>query len=252
VINVPTYISDMSIWQRIAGAQEHKTVVKGLFRSVVGAAITWASIVTIACFAFMFIVPVRGTNPLITLVRTIEDDKGPVAGIILFFTTLGLYGAMLSTASTQLIAVSHTVYEDIFSRIRKHSLKERIGSIKELHISRVILILAAVISTVLVHILSNIGRFSIADFVFAIYGAQVGLCPLAIAAVLLKKERLQKLSKWAVGAISAGFIVGWGSAILGKIMLNENIVYISPVSSLVISSLILFAGFLSNPVKSND
>jgi sodium/pantothenate symporter len=248
VINVPTYISDLSIWQRIGGAQENKTVNRGLLRSVIEAAITWGCLAALAIFSFMLIKPVENINPLITLVNAIGNTKGPLALIVLFLVTSGLYGAMLSTASTQLIAVSHTMYEDIFSRIRRHSLKERIGSKKELHVSRLILILAAIISTALIQLLSNKWHFTIANFVFAIYGAQLGLCPLVIAALLLKKERLQKLSKWAVSAISAGFLVGWGSAIYGKIIHNEDIIYLSPVSSLIISSLLLFTGILIHPM----
>jgi len=139
------------------------------------------------------------------------------------------------------------MYEDIFSYLRRRSLAERVGSKKELQISRLILLLAAIVSTVFIQLLSQKFRFTIANFVFAIYGAQLGLCPLAIAALLLKKQRLHKLSRWAISAISAGFFVGWGSAIYGKVIGNESVIYLSPVSSLVISSMLLFIGLGVNP-----
>jgi Na+/proline symporter len=250
VINVPTFISDMSIWQRIAGAQKNQTVIGGLWRSVFSSAVTWGLFAVLACFAFMIIKPAGHENPLISVVNVIANTTGFLAQSVLFFTVLGLYGAMLSTASTQLIAVSHTLYEDVFSHIRKQSLKERLASKKELYISRSILILAAIISTVLVQLLSSAG-FSIADLVFAIYGAQLGLCPLVIAALLLEREQLKRLSAWAALAVAAGFIMGWGTAVYGRFTSNTSLVFLAPVSSLIISSALLCIGFLTGKTKTS-
>jgi Na+/proline symporter len=248
VINVPTFISDMSIWQRIAGAQENQTVAKGLWRSVFTSAATWGVFALLACFAFMIIKTGGGVNPLVAVVNVIGNTKTTLAKFVLFFTVLGLYGAMLSTASTQLIAVSHTLYEDVFSHLRKQALKERLASKKELNISRTILILAAVVSTILVQLLSSAG-FSIADLVFAIYGAQLGLCPLVIAALSLKRERLRNLSVWAALAVSVGFVTGWGAAVYGRFTANTNLVFLAPVCSLVVSSVLLSVGFLTGKTE---
>jgi hypothetical protein len=248
VINVPTFISDMSIWQRIAGAQENQTVIGGLWSSVFSSAATWGFFAILACFAFMIVKPQEGINPLISLLNVIGGTKGFLPLVVLFITVIGLYGAMLSTASTQLIAVSHTLYEDVFSRIRKHSLTERLESKDELSISRSILIIAAIISTVFVQLLSIAG-FSIADLVFAIYGAQLGLCPLVISALVLKRERLKTLSVWAALAVSAGFVAGWGSAIYGRLMGNTNLVFLAPVASLIFSSFLLCIGFLTGLIR---
>jgi len=241
-INVPTFISDMSIWQRIAGAQEDKTVSTGLLRSVFSSAATWGLFTILACLSFMIIKPQPDTNPLLAVVHVIGTTTGPLALIILFFTVLGLYGAMLSTASTQLIAVSHTVYADVFSRIREHLLSERVESRKELYISRTILIVAAVLSTILVQLLEKAG-LSITDLVFAVYGPQLALCPLVITALLFKRQQLSNLSPWAALAVTAGFITGWGSAVYGGLTNNSNWVFLSPVLSLVVSSAVLLAGY---------
>jgi hypothetical protein len=250
VINVPAFISDMSIWQRIAGAQKDQTVMGGLFRSVLTSAATWGLFAFLACFAFMMVKTGGGVNPLILVVNIIGNTKGALAGFILFFVTLGLYGAMLSTASTQLIAVSHTLYEDVFSRLRKRALNDRLESKKELRLSRSILIAAAVISTILVQLLSLAG-FSIADLVFAIYGAQLGLCPLVIAGLLLGRERLGRVSNWAALAVGTGFIAGWGTAIYGRLTANTSLVFLAPVCSLVISAAILCTGFVAGKTKTS-
>jgi Na+/proline symporter len=242
IMNVMTYISDMSIWQRIAGAKRPETVTAGLWSSVSGSAATWSLFAVLACFVFMIVTPQEGRNPLFSLLETIGHTKGPLAAGILFIACLGLYGAMLSTASTQLIAVSHTLYEDVFSRLRKYPLAERLLMKKELGFSRTILVLAAVFSTLLVHVLSK--EFSIAEMVFAIYGAQVGLCPLVIAALFLPQERLTRLSAWAAVAVSAGFIAGWEAALLGGYTENTNLVFLAPVFSLAVSTTFLCVGML--------
>ncbi len=249
VLNVPTFISDMSIWQRIAGAQRHRTVTGGLWRGVFVAASTWGLFVILACFVFMILEPSEQINPLVSLLDVIASTKGFIASSVLFVTILGLYGAMLSTASTQLIAVSHTLYADIFSRFGKKTLKEKLDSKKELNISRLMLILAAIVSTILVQALSNAG-FSITDLVFAIYGAQVGLCPLVISALLMEREQLRKLSIWAALAITAGFVTGWGTAIHGRFTGNTDLVFLSPVFSLIASSMLLFSGIAYHWQKS--
>lgn len=243
-MNVPSFISDMSVWQRIAGAQDSKTVTRGLFRGVFSASITWAALVMLACFVFMIVKPVEGVNPLISLVQVIGNVGGGFGIVIMFVTVLGLYGAMLSTASTQLIAVSHTLYIDVFSRFVKPGPHGEIESRTELNISRIILVVAAIVSTILVQLLSMAG-FSIDELVFAIYGAQLGLCPLVILALLMDKKKLKSLSIWAVVAVSAGFVVGWGLAIYGNATSRGNLIFLSPVCSLAISSLILFIGAIA-------
>jgi Na+/proline symporter len=248
VINVPTYLSDMSIWQRIIGANKEQIVLKGLLRSAFSATVSWTLIILLACFAFMIIRKEGDINPLILVVRQIGSDKGIFAVLVLYCAILGLTGAMLSAASTELIAVSHTLYEDVLSKIRRHSLQERIDSKKEVQISRIILIVSAFASIAVFYILWHKG-FSIAELVFAIYGSQLGLCPLVMAALLLKRERLARLSRWAVAAISAGFIAGWATAFYGNFAAKENFAYLPPVLSLAISTALILAGIIATGWK---
>ncbi len=251
VMNTMTYVSDMSIWQRIAAAKQTRTVTRGLWSSVLGSAAAWSLFVVLACLVFMIVTPAQGVNPLLSLLEVIRDTAGVLPGAVLFVVCLGLYGAMLSTASTQLIAVSHTLYEDVFAHIRKHPLAERLTLKGELAISRTILVIAAIFSTVLVQLLSLAG-FSIVDMVFAIYGAQVGLCPLVIAALLLPKDKLKGMSAWAAVAVSAGFIAGWEAALLGRFTQNQNLVFLAPVFSLIVSSAFLCVGLLVRSSEAKD
>ncbi len=248
IINIPTFISDMSVWQRIAASQKSETVFGGLLSSVVSSALSWGLFVVMACLALMVIVPETGINPLVTLLAEIGNSENLFSASILFLVVAGLYGAMLSTASTQLIAVSHTIYEDIISRKKHAALSERMDSANELQWSRVVLIAAALISAIIVMILSSAG-FSIADFVFAIYGAQLGLFVPILSALYMKKETLIRLSRWAAAAIACGFIAGWTSAGYGKFILNTDLVFLAPAASLFVSSFIFGLGFFVTSFK---
>jgi sodium/pantothenate symporter len=245
VINVPTFISDMSVWQRIAGCQKGQIVTAGLGRSAFSAGVTWGVLALLACFAFVIVTPVQGVNPLVSLVRAIGTTGGLFSSVVLFVSVIGLYGAMLSTASTQLIAVSHTLYTDVFVRYAKEHPHDGLESRKELNVSRTILVIAAIISTILVQLLTMVG-FSIADLVFAIYGAQLGLCPLVLAALVWDRAKLRKLSVWAAAAVSAGFVAGWAAALYGRLTQNTDLVFLSPVFSLAVSLLFLGAGVVCN------
>jgi Na+/proline symporter/Fe-S-cluster containining protein len=245
VINVPTFISDMSVWQRIAGCQRGRIVTAGLGRSALGAAVTWGTLALLACFVFMIVAPSQNVNPLLSLVGVIGSTKGLFSSAVLFVAVLGLYGAMLSTASTQLIAVSHTLYADVFLRPGISRIRDEAQSKKEMNISRAILVLAAILSTILVQVLSTVG-FSIADLVFAIYGAQLGLCPLVLAALVWERPRLRNLSAWAAAAVSAGFIAGWAAAIYGRLTHNTDLVFLAPMFSLAASLFLLGMGVVCN------
>ncbi len=215
-------------------------MLKGLGKSVSISALTWTILVALACLVYVAITPVAGENPLITLLAFLGLKMGIFGKIILFLVVLGLFGAMLSTASTQLIAVSHTIYEDISAKLRKTSLANRLESKRELTLSRVLLIYVALIAVIIVEILTYYG-FSVADMVFAVYGAQLGLFPPIILALFLKKEKLKPISNYAKWAIIAGFIGGWGSEIINKLVEME-LSFISPIVSLSVSSLIVLVG----------
>lgn len=245
VINVPTFLSDMSVWQRIAGSQEERVVFQGLWRSVIGTMITWALFVILACLVPVVTNITPDVNPLLTLINALTNEYVTFGLLTVFFVVLGLYGAMLSTASTQLVAVSHTIYLDIIQKIFKPTANTEIMPLHQVRTSRIIISVCAIAAMVVVVILSAAG-FSIADLVFAIYGAQLGLFPPTLLALFYSKDKLKHLAPWAAGAIAAGFILGWATAGYGKVIGDGNIVFLAPISSLVISFLILGIGTVFN------
>ncbi len=243
IINVPAFIADMSVWQRIAGSEKPDTVMKGLWSSVAGSALSWGALVILACLVFLFVAPDASANPLIAFLHFMTASPDALTMIVFFFVILGLYSAMLSTASTQLIAVSHTIYEDIFSFNRKSQIQERIRSGKELRLSRLILLVCALLSIAIVFALSAAG-FTIADFVFAIYGAQLGLFPPIIIALYGRPALTRRLSRFSSAAIAMSFIAGWSTAGIGKYMHSDTLIFLAPAASLLISGMMMFSGYM--------
>lgn len=249
VMNLFTYITNMALWQRIAGTEKPEIFVKGMKKTVFQSAISWGLIVVLAVLAYTVASPPQSNNQGNFLINTMVGIYSkPFGPIIVFIVAVGLLGAMLSTASTQLIAVSHTIYEDIISQYRGKSISERVASQKELTFSRLILILSAVCAIGFVELLRTIG-FNVADLAFSIYGAALSLAPPILFSLFVNNTILKRLNIWATSAILLGFIFAWGSAIYGIYILKEpfsNFVFFAPVFGLVVSFITLFVGYLIN------
>lgn len=241
LMNLFTYVSNMGLWQRVSGSQQPQVVIKGMWGSVAKSAVSWGLFVIVAVGAFMVVTPQEGENLLITLTKSLSSSN--IGLTATFFIVLGLFGAMLSTASTQLIAVSHTIYEDIIAPFREEKLATRATSQKELQFSRRILVISAIGAIGIVEIL-RFGGFSVADLAFSIYGAALSLVPPILLALFTSRDYLKKLGLAAIIAIITGFAAGWGSAILGKVIENGNLVFLAPCISILVSSAIIGIGIL--------
>ena len=249
IMNIPTYLSNMSVWQRISGAQDPVVVAKGFKKSVFALFLSWTFLALLACFAFIIVRPENSQNLLSTLLIAISKDT--IGKIVLFFVVLGLYGAMLSTASTNLIVVTHTLSEDIIAKMKNKSLTERLHSKKEFIISRTILVASAIAAVFLVEGLKLFG-FSIADLVFAIYGGALALFPPILVALYSNRKRLSSLSLYATFAVILGFVFGWGIAIYGKYVNNGNLIFLSPTISIGISFIVLSIGLIATHKNIKD
>jgi Na+/proline symporter len=250
VMNIPLFISNMSIWQRISGTFNPEIVRKGLKSSVFSSFFSWALLATIACLAFAFVTPKSGNSLFPELLSFMNQSI--VGKVVIFFTVLGLYGAMLSAASTNLIVVAHTIYEDLYVKLSDHNLKTRIDSKAELTKTRVILIVSALFATGLVIGLKYIG-FSIADLAFSIYGGGLALCPPIIYSLYTRRDALANLKTFAIVAIVLGFLIGWSCSLYGKIYQVPNLIFLSPCVSFGISCVTMLIGLvLHKPIKNES
>jgi Na+/proline symporter len=241
VMNLLTYVSNMGLWQRIAGSENSNIVSSGLWRSVASSAISWSLLALIALFSFTLVQPIPGENLLITTLRVMQTSN--LGLLVIFCVVLGLLGAMLSTASTQLMAVSHTVYEDIIAPYRKASLRDRVSLRKEAWLARAILVACAVLSVGVVEGLLAIG-FSVADMAFAVYGAALGLVPPILISLYVPRAVTSRLSTSAMVAVPLGFLACWAAAAYGRIYGNGNLIFLSPIISTAVASAVMAAGWL--------
>lgn len=238
VINVPTFLGDMSIWQRIAASRDEQTVRRGLGGSVISALFSWGALALLACGLVSLVTPHEGVNPLVTFLGQAQSLGSPVLWLVLFVIFLGLFAASLSTASTQLIAAGHSLHIDVLHGGNRDQLIE---SEHELRVSRVLLVVCALFAVTVVAILQAFG-FTIADLVFAIYGSQLGLVPVVLSALFVDRSRLRDLSRFAVGAISLGFLAGWVAAVSGKLGGHSDLVFLAPALSLLVSGATMGVG----------
>ena len=245
VINIPTFLADMSIFQRVSSMKDSSFVSTGLTRSIVSASFTWGSFAVLACLVPMIVTSSGEINPLIEILRKICESPSIFSGIILFVVVLGLYAAMLSTASTQLISLSHTMYKDIFRQESDLSQNSEPKKSTHLWVPRALLAISALLAILVVEVLSAL-EFSIADLVFAIYGSQLGLFPPMLLALTLRKQQLIRLGWPVIIAILLGFICGWGAAIIGKVTGDFNLVFLAPAVSLAFSSVITIGALAIN------
>lgn len=242
VMNLLTYLGNMSLWQRIAGAQSVETVSNGLVGSVWSALLSWSLLAMAAVVALAITSPVTGENLLITIVKMMIEAKWGAA--LVFVVVMGLLGAMLSTASTQLMAVTHTVYEDIIAPFRRSDFSARMVERSEVSYSRIILAVSAVASVCIVELLRALG-FSVADMAFAMYGAALGLVPPILVTLFVSPKRTQALGSYAMFAIGGGFAACWMAAGYGRLHGNGNLVFLSPVISASFAAIVMAVGLLA-------
>jgi len=162
---------------------------------------------------------------------------------VIFVVVLGLYGAMLSTASTELIAVSHTLYEDVLSPFRKVDVHRRAELKIEALWSRLVLVLSASAAVGVVELL-RVWGFTVADLAFAVYGAALGLVPPVIFTLFMDRDSTQRLSVPATLAVALGFVSCWSAAAYGRATNDANLVFLSPIISTAVATAIMIAGSL--------
>lgn len=243
LINIPTFLGDMAMWQRISGSRDEKTVTEGLTKSTIGAAASWTTLALIAC-AVAVLSPVKeGANPLAVYLGELGSSGGALAALAFFVIVAGLYAATLSTASTLLMAAGHTLHTDLLRA--GHDKTELSGSSLELRVSRILLVAVAAAAVVIVEALQAVG-YTISDLVLAVFGAQLGLVPVVLLALFVDNRLTKRIGSYAAVGALAGFASGWLLAGYGKLIGDGNLVFLSPAASLGVSSLICLIGWLLN------
>ena len=239
IMNLLTFTSNMGLWQRIAGSQQ-----PSVLRHVVQCTRSIGELVTTGvCRSGILHVCSPGPGREHSYYDSEYMETSALGRGAVFCIVLGLYGAMLSTASTQLIAATHTLYEDVLAPFRKIDVHLRADMKIEVFRSRLILVFAAVVAVFVVELLRTFG-FTVADMAFAVYGAALGLVPPILFTLFLGREVTQRLSTQAAWAVTLGFISCWGAAAYGRLTGNANLVFLAPVVSTTVATVIMTMGWL--------
>jgi Na+/proline symporter len=226
LMNVPTHLSSMPLWQRMAACANENALRIGLLRSSMGIFVSWTLLVIVAWFAAVTL----GGNNGAEIFRNVLsfESSSTFAKSLRFLIVLGLYSALLSTASTLMIAISHTFTTDILGA----------SAPSKLPISRLILIVATMASCAVVVIFEHFG-YQIEDIIFSIYGGALSLCPAVILALRRPRNELRRYGKAALLSIAIGFCAGWLSAIIGKWMGQQTLIFMSPAIGMGAAAVVL-------------
>ena len=230
VINVPSFVADMGVWQRITATNDQTVVLSGLVSSAALTFVSWIVLIILACFAPLVVS--KGAE--INLAQVLHELSyiGSLGQLGAFFCLVGFLGAALSTASTQLVAVVHSIQLDIIPA------RSRLVTVKFARISTLVVAMIALL-TVELFIL---GGFSISELVFAIYGSQLSLTPPVILALTKPRDYLSLCSSAVTAAAITGFACGWLMAIVGRVAEIGDLIFLAPAGSLFTSAVILTTG----------
>lgn len=250
VINVCMFLVSMSLFQRIAACNRNNLnlVKKGLKSSIINVGISWSIFIISAILVYLVVASDSKENSLMLFLQHIGTSYGMWGKLFLFVAVLGLFGALLSTASTNLVAVSQSIYDDIINNFRKVSFDRKIKGKRELNYSRYVLIASAILSMLIIALLSQAG-YSITQLAFIVYGGQLSLFTPVLFSILIDRKYLKKMGRISPWAVALGMLASWTMAIYGKSIDNGDVVLFSPCASLIISFTLISISYLFNYLK---
>jgi Na+/proline symporter len=238
LMNIPTALSSITVWQRIAACESDKVLKAGLRRSAVGIFIAWSLLVVIAWAAGT---SGSATTPAELCGQLLDGaTRTPFGLALVFLIVVGLYSAQLSTASTFLIASGHTITTDILNI--KHAAASEDSNTASVRVSQIAIVISSLVSCSVVVLFEKTG-YNIEDIIFSIYGGALALFPPILVALLLPRDSLKHLSKYAFIAVTMGFLSGWSAALAGKISGAQNLIFMSPAVGMIVSGLVLLFGW---------
>ena len=239
-MNIPTHLSSMTVWQRVGACATPQTLNLGLLRSAVGILFSWGALVVVAWLATVLFSGQSGAQSFSSLIEALNETL--FGRLLVMMILLGMYCALLSTASTLLISIGHMIYCDIY---RPDQTTQEVGLTRV----RLVIVISAAFALGMVSALRLMG-FQVEDLIFSIYGGALALFPPLVACLLAEKPTLKAISKAAYVAAFVGCIGGWVSAGYAKLMGAQTIVFLSPAIGMGISATILTVALAATQLPS--
>jgi solute:Na+ symporter, SSS family len=209
LINIPTVVVDMSVWQRLNAAESIHAAKGGVSRSAALFVISW-TLVAISALSLSAHIP--SSNGAVILISAFNQmlNMGAIQVMLTAVTLCGLIAAMLSSADTYLIATSQTFVMDLLK------MQERSGSRNPstiINTVRLTMVAGAIVFFCFVEWLFSNG-INIAGIIFIIYGTLLALFPATIVGVLLpERYDLSRLKFACLTSVTFGFLSSWAYGI---------------------------------------
>lgn len=241
-LNLPLFITDMSIWQRVGATNESKEVTKGL-GSFCLTLLGWMCLIVFIGVGFStFFEPASGLSPAQGMLGYFRDSM--VFPILLS----GFIAALLSTGDTFLIASVQTIivdwkYSSDLAIVNYDPQKLKIETHKKmLRDSRVGIFLLGFGSVGLGYVFFSYIP-SLLDLLFVIFGLQTSLTIIVVWGLWNLAKPYE--ARAAILSVSAGAAVAIFCLILvlqGITIMGLNIALWSPLFVIIISVLVFFVG----------
>lgn len=235
-INLPIFITDMSVWQRVGSVRSEKEVTQGLGRFAAMLLPWMTGIIFVGIGFSTYLVPPEGWTVAQTIIGFFSDS------LIFVFLLSGLFAALITTADSYLIAGVQTVIVDwtFWDRLRKvqHdarrlSLDDQRKMVRDSRLGVVIMGIGAVALGYL--FLSSLPN--LLDLLFVIFGMQTALAPSVVYGLFGKAKPQQA----AAGVVS--ICVGGLTAVICLLLALGGVTFMgvtlglwSPILVLVLST----------------
>ena len=232
VLNVTGFLVDLATWQRVSATKEKDVLHGGIMKSSVAILVSWSILCVAACLTPLVVQGgSTGMNSLVLLFQQMSSS-GLFGQLIFIVCILGIFGAILSTSSTLLISIVHSIHSDIL--VRKN---DGINS------SRFITAIVTILAVIVVFFMYSIG-FGVVDFVIAIFGSQISLFPVILMALFSVKAISKLWRRTAILSVTLSFAVGWVAILIAVYSKNNDLVFILPFVNLLVASVVIAIGFI--------
>lgn len=239
-LNLPLFVTDMSVWQRVGATSSEAEVTKGL-GSFVLALLGWMSLLVALGVGFaMFFEPAEGLTSSQMLLNYFSDST--VFPLLL----VGFFAALLSTGDTFLIASVQTVlvdwkYADSLkeAEFNAESLPARTHA-EMFRDARLGILLLGIGSVLLGYIFFQ-SLPSLLDLLFVVFGLQAALAPAVVWGLLGRGASTQ--ARAAKASLVVGGLAGLICLVLalrGVELLGVTLGLWAPVLVLSVASTVFF------------
>ena len=229
-LNLPNQLCSFAAWQRIKVIESREALRKGSLHGAATLLLSWGLLVLIALLLSKTTKAGDGASIISSFIEQMQVSFiGHLVAIVLI---VGLFSAMISTASTLIIAAAEIVGRDLTAKITMNPNKNRA------------LTALMVVAVILAVFLLEHFDWSVESLVFSIYGGVLSLTGVIVFSFYLPENRRARLKRPAEVSVTLGFLSSWGVALYGKSIGDGNLIFQAPTVGIIVGALVMGAGVL--------